>query len=78
MTVRCRFVCRKVVKEQSFNRANPSPFVYTAKFTVVVGDTEENEKFFDATPAGLLEIGTFKDDVFEVGKTYTVDLTPVE
>jgi hypothetical protein len=52
--------------------------VYSAKFTVVYGGSTENDKYFDATPSGYIELGTFKQDFFEVGKSYYLDFTPVE
>lgn len=46
----------------------------------VYSGSEENDKFFEATPAGQIEM-TIKNEVaaqlFEQGKEYYVDFTPV-
>jgi hypothetical protein len=74
--VRCKFKCHEVTKRVGWGG---NPFVYAAKLTVVTDQTsEENKAFFAATPSGSLEVGTVKQDVFEVGREYYVDLTPVE
>lgn len=41
----------------------------------VVGDSEENKKFFKWTPGGNINIFVVRDDVFNVGKQYYVDFT---
>ena len=73
-TTRCKFVCNKVTKQLGFNG---HPFVYGAEFGVVYGNSEENKKFFAATPSGNLTVGTAAQDVFEVGKEYYLDFTAV-
>lgn len=72
--IRCKFYCEKVSKRVGWNG---QPFVYEAEFAVVMGDSEENKKFFAATPCGRLTIGTLSIDTFEPGQHYYLDLTPV-
>jgi hypothetical protein len=72
-TVRCKFICEAVEKRAAWNK--PGVFVYTAKFGAVSDNSPENKEFFDATPCGRLEIGTYKDDLFEPGKTYFLDIS---
>ena len=75
MTTRCKFKCTEVVKSQSYNS---DKFLYTAKFSAVYDNSPENKEVFDATPNGQLSVGTYKDDRFEVGKEYYLDITLAE
>ena len=74
-TIRCKFECVEVVKRKGWGE---NKFLYAAKFQGVTSGSEENEKFFAATPSGNLEVSTVKDDLFSVGKTYYLNLTPAE
>jgi len=78
-TTRCKFTCMAVKKSKHYRRlSNADDFLYTAEFMPVTGGSTENDSFFDATPSGKLEIGTYTDDRFEVGKDYYLDIVPVE
>ncbi len=49
---------------------------YRVKMLAVYAGTEENDKYFEATPYGSLEIGIFNEEAakhFEVGKYYYLD-----
>jgi len=72
MTTRCKFLCTSVTKQQ-YNRNQP--LVYVSKFMAVHSGSEENKAFFEATPNGNLEVGTHKEEVFQVGKHYYLDIT---
>lgn len=70
MTTRAKFVC--VQKQQASEG-------YEIHLEAVTGGSEENESFFDYTPAGQINIGIVNEaasKVFEVGKEYYVDFTP--
>ena len=72
---RCKFRCHQVVKKLGWTRTGEPPrFVYEAEFVAVSDNSEDNKKFFDATPSGLLRVATYKEDVFEVGKAYYLDV----
>jgi hypothetical protein len=73
--VRARFVCQSVRKFCHWSK--PGVFLHEAELTPVVGDDEENAKFFEATPSGTIKLATLKDDLFTPGKTYQVDFTEV-
>jgi hypothetical protein len=79
-STRCKFKCHGVTKRLS-GRFNPTTktsepvFVYDAEFYAVVGDSPENEAFFEATPSGTVKIGTYREDRFEPGKSYYLDIT---
>jgi len=74
MNVRAKFVCTEVTKRKGWDKVNP--FVYDAEFTIVHGDSEENKKFFAATPCGNLKLTTLSMDTFEVGNEYYLDIIP--
>jgi len=73
MTTRCKFTCVSVKKIKGWSGVEH--FVYEAEFRAVQSDSEENKKFFQYTPTGTLAIGTYKENVFEVGKDYYLDLS---
>jgi len=68
MPVRCKFVC-------SFKEGQ------SVHFSPVYSGSEENKKFFQATPGGQIAFYTVNQsalDQFEQGKEYYVDFTPAE
>lgn len=79
MTTRCKMVCTSMTKtKNSSMNKEEVPFLYSYDFSVVYGDTEENKKFFASTPTGNLKIGAVRDDLFEPGRSYYVDMTLAE
>jgi hypothetical protein len=77
MTTRCKFVCTSVRK---FSAAGwytepKSEFMYEAEFMAVTGSSEENKKFFASTPTGSLKVSTVREDMFQPGKEYFLDLS---
>lgn len=75
MAVRAKFKCGAVTKRTGWGE---SKFVYEASFSVVTQTSEENSKFFTATPGGSLSLTTLREDFFEVGKEYYLDITEAE
>jgi hypothetical protein len=68
MSVRCKFVC-------SFKEGQ------SVHFSPVYSGSEENKKFFQATPGGQISFYTVNESAleqFEQGKEYYVDFTPAE
>jgi hypothetical protein len=68
MSVRCKFVC-------SFKEGQ------SVHFSPVYSGSEENQKFFQATPGGQIAFYTVNQsalDQFEQGREYYVDFTPAE
>jgi hypothetical protein len=49
--------------------------MFDAEFAAVSDGSEENKKFFEYTPNGTLRIGTYKEDHFEPGKAYYIDIS---
>jgi len=50
--------------------------IYEASFQAVTGGSPENDKFFQYTPGGSISLGVYKEDVFQVGQEYYLDLSP--
>jgi hypothetical protein len=73
-SVRCKFKCVSVTKQTPWN-AKPG-FLYTADFQPVTSGSEENKEFYDATPSGSLKLATYKEDHFQPGVEYYIDITP--
>jgi hypothetical protein len=68
--VRAKFVVDSVSKTRWGN---------SVRLTPVYGDSEENKRFFSATPSGLIELNVVDDGIakqFEVGKEYYIDFSP--
>lgn len=73
-TLRLKFQCVSVAKAP-YKDANGQD-VFHAAFSVVTGGSEENKRFFVATPQGELKFGTFTDvTYFTEGQEYTVSIS---
>jgi hypothetical protein len=75
MTTRVKFDC---IEKRQYKGWNGHDFFYGYKFQVVVGNSEEDKKFFGSTPSGNLEISAVADNLFEPGKAYYLDFTPAD
>ena len=81
--IRCKFTCVSVTKRKAWSGAS-GEFVFDAEFqavtkhnTAVIGEAaDENAAFWAATPSGTLKVATVRQDHFEVGRDYFLDLTP--
>ena len=71
MTTRCKFRCKS---------ASPADGdgPYTATLEAVTSGSVENDQFFQATPSGLLTLSVTREQHFEEGKEYFLDITPAE
>jgi len=75
--VRCKLRCQSVKKIEHWNRKEkPGMFLYEAEFGAVYDGSEENKAFFEATPSGSLKLATYKEDRFQPGTDYYIDITP--
>ncbi len=82
MNTRCKFHCSEVTKRidcsyDSLTKQTNHRFVYDAKF-YAVNSGEENKKFFASTPGGSLTVTTLRDDQFEPGQDYYLDISLVK
>lgn len=76
MKTRCKFKCDEITEIVSKNWDGEKyiPFRYFgAKFSAVIGDNEENKKFFASSPSGHFEIMCITQR-FEPGKEYYIDI----
>lgn len=71
-TIRCKFLCTSMAKVVGWSGHE---FLYSYDFQAVQQGSEENKRFFAATPAGNLKVQTVTSDRFEVGKAYYLDLS---
>lgn len=72
MAVRAKFKVDSVTHHESGN---------SVKLVPVVGGSEENERFFNYTPWGAIEIGTVNEEAakqFSPGAEFYVNFTKVE
>lgn len=75
MSVRAKFKCESIER----SRWQDGKEVHTVKLSPVYGGSEENKKFYAASPCGKIELGTLNPEAaaaFELGKSYYVDFTP--
>jgi hypothetical protein len=70
---RFKFRCNSVSKR--LDNVKEKRFVYTYEFSAVYDGSEENKHYFAYTPSGQLNVGAFKDNLFEPGKEYFIDIT---
>lgn len=73
--VRCKFECVSVTKRKGWSG---HAVLHDAEFQAVTNGSEENKAFFAATPSGKLNVATVVPDIFEVGKFYYLDITPID
>jgi len=69
------------LKMRAYTKSHNYGGSFGVKLSVVSGTTEENEKFFKATPSGSLEFNSVNQDaakMFEPGKEYYIDVTLAE
>lgn len=73
MTVRAKFVCESVTQRKGWQG---SEFLWSYEFQPARDDSEENKKFWQATPSGSLKLDSIKSDLFTIGESYYLDFTP--
>jgi len=76
MTVRAKFKVASITRMPGWNGHAE---VQTIKLQAVTSGSEENAKFFAATPGGNVEISCVVPAVaaqFDIGKEFYVDFTP--
>lgn len=78
MAVKAKFMCVSVGTQRYTKGGRGTNLV---KLNAVYGDSEENKKFFEATPSGSIELNTVKDEAaaqFEPGEEYFVTFEKAE
>ena len=80
MSVRAKFsVKSKTITSSGYKDREGKLVAQTSvKLEPVHGGSEENKRFFSASPSGSIELGIlnqFAADQFEIGKEYYIDFT---
>ena len=79
MAVRAKFVVQS--KRDSLHWDRSKGTVSTIELHPVSDGSEENKRFFEATPGGKIELGILNAEAakqFDLGRSYYVDFTPAE
>jgi hypothetical protein len=75
--IRAKFKCVSEKKFEGWGQSGePRPFFYDYEFQAVTSGSEENKRFFAATPSGNIHLSTLRAGMFEPGKEYYLDFTP--
>jgi hypothetical protein len=75
MTVRAKFVVQSITRQKGWGGHAE---VQTIKLSPVSNGSEEDKKFFAATPSGSVELGVVNPDAgnyFELNQAYYLDFT---
>ena len=75
MQTRAKFRCETVTKKRHWDITKG--FLYDVELQPVMGGSEENKAFYEASPGGTITLQTIKDHGFEPGKEYYIDFTEV-
>ena len=81
MAVRAKFKVTSIAKREHYQR-HPDGSIRTIddiQLSPVTSGSEENKRFFDATPGGQITLPCLNVEAskqFEIGKEYYVDFTP--
>lgn len=72
MTVRAKFRCNEVKLSEHGAEVTLRP---------VVGNSDENARFYKATPGGQIQLSTINEQAasqFKPGRDYYIDFTPAD
>lgn len=75
--VRAKFVVTSITRTKHWSPSKGE--VQTIQLVPVTNGSEENKKFYEATPGGRVELATVNEEAakaFELGKEYYLDFTP--
>jgi hypothetical protein len=76
MKTRCKFRCLSVKKTPGYDsEAKKDAPNYESEFMAVQANSPENKIFFSSTPVGSLKVSLVRQDFFEPGKDYYIDIT---
>lgn len=78
MTIRAKFTVQSITRERTYRDHKET---YAIKMRPVIGDSEENKRFFAATPGGAVELLVVNPEAgaaFELGADYYLDFTKAD
>lgn len=79
MAVRAKFVVNSVTRRKNWDKSKPD--LFDVKLSPVTSGSEENKKFYEATPGGDISLSTINEyaaNSLPLGGEVYVDFTPVE
>lgn len=79
MTVRAKFKVQSITTSAHWQ--SDKGHIGTVKLVPVMGGSEENKRFYEASPSGQIELGTINQaalEQFVIGKEFYVDFTLAE
>ena len=74
--VRAKFKCTSITRREGWGEFKE---IRDIELQVVCGGSDDNKKFFAASPSGSIKLGCANaaaSEQFEIGKEYYVDFTP--
>ena len=77
-TTRAKFTLQSIERTRHWNGKDE---IFNLKFSPVTGTSEENKRFFEASPSGSLQLGTVRAEIaagMKLGGEYYLDITPAE
>lgn len=77
MQVRAKFYVQSLKQSKMYS----GKIGTTVELSPVMSGSEENKKFYDASPSGKIELGIMNPEAaaaFEIGKEYYIDFTSAE
>lgn len=78
MSVRAKFKCHTITEREGWNGVK---LVRDVKLIPVTSGSDENKRFYAATPGGSVEIACANAEAaaqFVIGREYYVDFTPAD
>lgn len=76
MTVRAKFYVQSITTSKAWNGPGT---MGTVHLNPVSSGSDENKKFYEATPGGKIELGTINAEAlkqFNIGDEFYIDFTP--
>lgn len=77
MSMRAKFMVQSITKSQHWNPGSDE-HLFEIKMIPVCGGSEENDAFYEASPAGAITLATINQaaaEGFVIGAEYYVDFT---
>jgi hypothetical protein len=81
MKVRAKFTVQRIERALGYVSGKGSAEIQSIVLTPVTSGSDEDKRFWAATPSGQITLGCANADAavaFELGKSYYVDFSPAE
>lgn len=80
MSVRAKFKVQSITQSAHWDRSKGGS-LYTVQLNPVTSGSDENKRFFEATPGGEIKLSVVSEEVgkrFPIGAEFYVDFTPAD